>query len=411
MQHDVQPSSRTQWAERHVEEFLALPLVREFVLRSPQTIGATQREVADHLILQGGTGILISQKCQEDPLARNEQKTELWSRKNARNAASQLCGALRASQKPVWCDHPRRGRVEFPAGLPPITHGIVLTEVFQTVDLQPNADDLPLSYRGTPITYLSVNDFLNLAVELRTVPELIAYLNARRSLPIPDLRVIGSERPLLEFYLLTDGSFQGCAGISDATVAVAAQEDRLSVAVARKKEADFYSGLLEHVADALATRHPDYATNLPLEWLELFDPTPQRANYLQLQEVIAGLRLRERSILGRALHEGSEAVARKGRGFIYRAAHFDARPEWVFVVGASRNIERLDLLKKMANLMGGALAAYGKTRCFIVIDRDSVSYEVGLSSPGYSPTLADHKLGEHLFARLRMTSGPAALVP
>jgi hypothetical protein len=38
--------------------------------------------------------------------------------------------------------------------------------VFQPVDLQPDADDLPLSCGGTPITYLSVNDFLNLAVEL-----------------------------------------------------------------------------------------------------------------------------------------------------------------------------------------------------------------------------------------------------
>ena len=227
MQPDVHPTKRTQWAERHVEEFLALPLVREFVLRSPQTVDGTQREVADHLILHSRSGVLISQKCQEDPAARDEEKTELWARKNARNAVRQLCGALRADPKMVWCDHPRRGRIEFPKGLPPITHGIVLTEVFQAVDLQAAADDLPLGYRNTPITYLSVNDFLNLAVELRTVPELIAYLDARRGLPIPELRRIGSEQPLFEFYLLGDGSFQGCAGISDARVAVAAQEGRL----------------------------------------------------------------------------------------------------------------------------------------------------------------------------------------
>src|SRR5271169_5822857 len=110
----------------------------------------------------------------------------------------------------------------------------------------------PLGYRNTPITYLSVNDFLNLAVELRTVPELNAYLDARHGLPIPDLRRIGSEQPLFEFYLLGDASFQGCAGISDARVTVAAQEDRLTAALTRKKKSDFYSGLLEHVADALA---------------------------------------------------------------------------------------------------------------------------------------------------------------
>ena len=32
--------SRTEWAERHVEDFLSLPLISEFVFRSPRTIKA-----------------------------------------------------------------------------------------------------------------------------------------------------------------------------------------------------------------------------------------------------------------------------------------------------------------------------------------------------------------------------------
>jgi hypothetical protein len=410
VQSEDELKQRTRWAERHVEKFLSLPLVREFVLRSPQTIDGTQREVADHLIVQGGRGILISQKCQEDPASRDERKTELWARKNTKGAVKQLCGALRAGPRLIWCDHPRRGRIEFPAGLPPITHGIVLAEVFQPVDLQPDADDLPLSCGATPITYLSVNDFLNLAVELRTVPELIAYLDARRGLPIPDLRRIGSERPLFEFYLLSDGSLAGCAGISDAAVTVAAQEERLAEALGRKKESDFYSGLLEHVADALATRHPD-AADLPAGWDGLYDHGPNRTNYLQLQEIIAGLRLRERAMLGQAFDEASRAVAGKAEGFTYRAAYFDERPEWVFIVGASRNVDRLDLLRRMDVLMSSAMTDYRKARCFIVVDRDSESYEVGLSRPDFQPTLTDYELGEHFFGRLKVTSGPVGLMP
>jgi hypothetical protein len=177
---------------------------------------STARSARWLIIPRGGSGILISQKCQEDPTSRDERKTELWARKNVKGAARQLCGALRAGPRLIWCDHPRRGRVEFPGGLPPITHGLVLTEVFQPIDLQPEADDLPLSCGSTPITYLSVNDFLNLAVDLRTVAELITYLDARRGLPTVDLRRIGSEQPLFEFYLLGDGSLAGCAGISGA---------------------------------------------------------------------------------------------------------------------------------------------------------------------------------------------------
>ena len=167
---------------------------------------------------------------------------------------------------------------------------------------------------------------------------------------------------------------------------------------------------VEHVADALATRHPD-AANLPSEWMGLIDHGPRRTNYLQLQEIIAGLRLRERAMLGQAFDEASASVAGKAQGFTYRAAHFDARPEWVFVVGASRNIERAELLHRMDLLMASAMTAYGKTRCFIVVDRDSASYEVGLSRPDFRPTLADHESAGHFFGRLKVTSGPLGLVP
>ena len=126
-----------------------------------------------------------------------------------------------ARDKPIWCDHPRRGRVELPAGLPDISHGVVLVEVFERVDLIAEAGALPLQYQGTPVTYFSLNDFLNVAMELRTAPEVLAYLDARRALPCTDLRVIGDERALFEFYLLHGGSLAGCAGKADATVAVA----------------------------------------------------------------------------------------------------------------------------------------------------------------------------------------------
>jgi hypothetical protein len=136
---------RGVWAERCVQEFLSLPFVSEFVLRSPQTLDGTKKEVADLLIAYPGVGILISQKTQKDPLGRAPEKTASWALKEAKRAASQLCGALRTARgKPIWCDHPRRSRIELADGLPAINHGIVLVEVFERVDLNAQADDLPL---------------------------------------------------------------------------------------------------------------------------------------------------------------------------------------------------------------------------------------------------------------------------
>src|SRR5882724_3995105 len=281
MNRSSPPTQRTDWAERHVEELLSLPFVKEFVFRSPQTIDRTlEREVVDFLILQRGTGILISQKCQDDPTRRTVGQTDMWTRKKAKEAVRQLCGALRAGTgRPMWCDHPRRGRVDFPEGLPTIRHGLVLVEVFQPVDL--DEEGIPLDYQGIPITYLSVNDFLNLAQELRTVPEVLEYLEARRALPFPSLRVIGDEHSLFQFYVLNDGSFQGCVGQADARVAVAARPEQLQQRLQQKWESDRYSGILQHVANELATQNPDYASGLTSEMLARFDPPGQRTNYLK----------------------------------------------------------------------------------------------------------------------------------
>jgi hypothetical protein len=407
------PAQRTEWAEHSVEEFLSLPFFSEFVFRNVQTIERQRPEqVADFLISHRGFGIIIEQKCQEDPTMRTAQKVDLWARKKAREGWNQVRRAFTHRRNfQVWCDHPRRGRKVFSGGLPPIRHGVVAVEVFQPVDLQPGTKSLPLDHDGVPISYLSLSDFLNLAVQLRSVPELIDYLSARRALPDADLRFIGDEEVLFSFYLLNDGSFTGCAGRSEARVAVTAQQERLRTALQRKFEADQYAYLLEHVADELANRNPRYAEGLPRALLAAYDPTAQRQNYLEMQAALADLRLRERAELGHALHGAIERVAEKGHGFTFRAARLDSMPDWVYVLGASKKVDRAELLSRIMLLMGGAMAFYEKSKCLVVVDRDSSSYEVALSRPGIEPTPADFEAGQRLFGGLRITSTPLHFLP
>ncbi len=410
MQAHIQ--SRTLWAERHVEEFLSLPLVSEFVFRSPQTVDGSQREVADFLVSYGAPGILISQKCQEDPMTRRAEKLEAWVWKRAKKATSQLIGALRTgSGRPMWCEHPRRGRVDFPAGLPPIAHGVVLVEVFEPVALRQEADEFPLEFNGIPISYFSLNDFLNLTVQFRTVPEIAEYLDRRRALPFADLRTIGEERSLFAFYLLHEGSFAGCLGIADAKIAVAAQAERFEAALLRKLDSDRYSGLMEHVANELATRLTDYAAGLSPRVLDAFDPPERRQNYINIQRVLTNLRLRERAELGRAFDSTAEKLRGETQGFVYRAMRVDSQPEWAYVFGSSKKIERHELLSRFEPLMRGALAYFGKSRCLLVVDRDGAGYEVGLSRTPYEPNLTDHAVGNKLYGNLRTESRAFSLVP
>jgi len=99
------------------------------------------------------------------------------------------------------------------------------------------------------ITYLSINDFLNLLVQLRTVSELLEYLNARRALPVAALHTVGDEKPLFELYPMNAGNLNHCTGLADAKRALRSCRRR---ALARNAEYRHYSGLKEYLSRAAA---------------------------------------------------------------------------------------------------------------------------------------------------------------
>jgi len=379
-----------------VEGFVSPTFVSEFVFRSPQIMdGGTQREVVDLLIARGEHALLVSQKCQEDPSARSRDKVPSWARKQAAGAVSQLKGALRrvGQGKEIWCDHPRRGRVLFPDGLPPVAHAIATVEVFERVDLQP---ELALKSQGTPISYLSVSDFLNLSQQLRTVPELIRYLDERQSLPDDELRVIGDEHVVFRYYLLHDGSLSAFASRDNAERTLRARVDELAGVIEAKLRRDHFSRLLEHVADQLSGRHPNYQDGLSQAVLSKYEPVDERRAYLVMQEILAGMQLAERVELGRVFHGAIEdRKAKGGTGFTFAAALLDSQPDWVFVFGSfgeSATFTRDTLLSTFHPITNDAMLHYSRRRCLMIVDRDGKSYETAVAE------LLEHPppVGEHI---------------
>jgi hypothetical protein len=397
--------SRSRWAEKQAEALLSAPFIAEFVLRSPQMVDGTQKEVADLLILYKDSGLLVSQKAQADPLSRDEWKNELWVLKAAKNGVSQLIGALRPSAKAIWCEHPRRGRIDFPTGLPPIAHGIVAVETFRPVDLQPGAVDLPLAQGSIPITYISLNDFLNVAAQLRTVPELLRYLDARRELPEAALLKVGDERPIFEFYLL-HGTLKGCNSHERGREIVEASSDQVNTILENMAKYHHFSSLMEHVGHELAIRSATCLDGLPPELLAKFDAREKRQNYLLMQEVIADLPLRERAELGSQFAAVIHRVQGESRRYVQATARLDSRPEWIFVFGASMGWTHEEIVGSMEPTMRGALAHYQKQRCLIIVDREGQGYEVAMTQPGhiFTPTEEDLRNGKERFSGLRVTS-------
>lgn len=398
-----QKIARTDWAELQVEELLSVPLISEFVFRSPKHNDPDEKEVIDHLIIHAGKSILLSQKAQEEPDKRTIKRNELWVLKNIQNALKPILGVIRTpSDRPKWCEHPRRGRVEFDA-IPPIIHGITLAETWRPVNLSAVADKLPMEYMGVPLTYVSINDFLNLAVQLRSVPELLEYLVARRSLSESSLRLLGDEWTLFQFYLMNGGSFAGCTGHDDARRNLIANTDAAIDALERNGEHCFYSSLLEHVANALATRDPEYAKGITPDLLSLFDPDTKRKNYILLQEILVDLRLRERAELGRAFNAVSERASSLGDGLSFQASHTDGRDRG-FLFVAARNRSKTQIFEAIYTLAGAAMAFFKKGSYLVIVDRDGEHYDLALTRPGYVPTAEDQAAGQKYFGSLRMRS-------
>lgn len=396
-------TTRTLWAERQVEEVLSLPLISEFVFRSPKHNDPNEKEVIDHLIVHKGDGILISQKAQEDPTSRSVEKNQLWVLKNVRDALKPICGSIRMpDDRPKWCDHPRRGRLEF-STLPRIIHGVALVETWHPVDLKQIANDLPLECLGVPLTYMSINDFLNIVWQLRTVPEVLEYLNARRELPTACLRMVGDELPFYKLYIMNGGSLKGCMGHADARRAVETHDDLLREALKRSEEYKLYSSRIEHIAHALSKRDPDYANGLPPEALALFDKEGERKNYLILQEILTDMRLTERASMGRQFHTVAESMRGRNSGLTMAAAHANGK-DWVFVFISCRGVDKRTRYGIAKMLAGGALAHYQKKNCLVVIDRDGEHYDLILTNPEYEPNAADIAAGEKHFGQLRMTT-------
>ena len=220
-----------------------------------------------------------------------------------------------------------------------------------------------------------------------------------------------AERDFFQFYLLNAASFAGCLGLSDARITVASQSERLRSALKAKAESDFFSGLLEDVADQLGTRDPVLESSLPGELLNRFDPPDQRTSYLKMQAVLADLRLRERAVLGEAFHNASMKVADQDRGITFMAATLDSQPDWVYVLGATKSFDRTELVRLIEPLMRGALAHYNKRRCLLVFDRDGQAYEVAIPRAEFKPSLADYEVGERAFGHLKITDKRLELVP
>jgi hypothetical protein len=379
-----------------------------------------EREVCDVLVALRDQGILLSLKAQDAAEPRHGDRLRRWCAKHARKAAGQISGARRAMRdQPFWCQHRRRGRVDFAAGSVTPVHGLVVIETGPLVtDTARLPDDLPDNADDTPITYITLNDALNLIDQLRSLSDLIAYLHERATLPMWCRRMIGNERCLLQYYMLNGDTFADLPAPREFFTYVLVTERDFLRLMEEKRAADIGAYFIEHIADAVATRNPDYAEGLDPETVAYFEPPGARARYVLIQEHLADLRLAERRHLGVAFRNVIEQAAASGTSR-RQSLWLDSKPDFLYMFAAG--VERAHALRSGPKMLEVALAHYGKRRGMLIFARDGGGFDICLADvlprpepltelPPPEPALVD--AGRKLFGHLRVfTTKVDSLLP
>jgi hypothetical protein len=204
--------------------------------------------------------------------------------------------------------------------------------------------------------------------------------------------------------LLLDGDFSDFNSLADAERMLAERSEELAQVLRAKAERDAYALLLEHVADELAGRHPQYKEGLTQTAIDLYEPDGERKGYLMMQDLIAGMMLGERAYLGEAFHTAVE-LRKGGSGLVHVQGMIESHPDHVFIFGSfaeSNSSTRNDLILSYGPLARAAMSQYERTHCLVIFDRGGKRYEVGLveMTGPFSPE--DVENGRRIFGHLKI---------
>lgn len=401
---------RTDWAEIYLEKFSSIPLTSENVFRSTEYLNKTKKEVVDLLLVLRGQGIFISMKCQQEPQKRKNEKLKRWTNKKTKEAFNELKGGIRTTEiKDYWCEHPRRGKVVFRPNEIKITHAVVLVETLEIIQLE---DSLPLNIKDIPVSYFSVNDFLNILTELRTIKDLQRYLLERRVLSKEILTTLGIEKSIYEYYILSKGEIPEIKSISELFGIVQDSKNRITELTRKKFERDKSSHIIENVSDALSKRLENYKSGLDTRTISMYDTPANRKNYLLMQDELCDLVLDERRNLGDMFLYIMDKVKNDSNkiSMAYQAVMLDSKTDFQYTLFAAKGIDRQELANRSQTLIRAALAEYKNKRGMaITYNYDIDNFDVVLVNK-FEPTNFDYQRGIELFKNLKIKSVPLAKV-
>ena len=253
---------------------------------------------------------------------------------------------------------------------------------------------------------LSLNDFLNVLHELRTINDLTLYLQARRSFCPQWQRTVGIDSPFFEFYVLSGGMPSDVASIDEIINVVQRQQDEVTTQLRTRMARNRQAAPIEELSDRLSERYESWEDGLDEIFVRRFDPTFSRGGYLLMQDELCDLVLDERRKLGTRL---AGVISRVGKdtadtSMAFQASHLDSKPDFLYVFSSTKGISRNEVMQRCDLLLHAGMVHYDKARGLAVnYTQDRDGYETMLVTSRREDSHLTI-IGKKLFGGLKISS-------
>jgi hypothetical protein len=216
------------------------------------------------------------------------------------------------------------------------------------------------------------------------------------------------EKTIFEYYILNNGILTNIHGLSQIVREVKNNRKQINELIRIKSHMDESSYIIENISDALSKRLEGYEKRLDEETSARFDPASNRQNYILMQNELCDLVLDERRKIGEKFALIMEKVKNdKNKDSMgYQAISLDSKPNFQYVLSASKGSERRELIKRSEVLIRAALAEYNRERGIIITyNHDIDNFEVVLVDK-FEKTEFDVNIGKRFFSQLKIEDIP-----
>lgn len=322
-------------AERNLANFIAEPLLYDFIFLNPEyEEGKKTRELSDLLIEDDRLGIPIQLKFQDREKASIDRDEQKWAIKNILRASKQLTGTIRNIEKyEITSEHPYRGKVIFPEHHFQCKCGIVIVD-YQSKPFIIDSSLLRRAKNNIPIHYFSYNDFITLCQKLMSLPDLMDYLEQRANIPAWATPKFGDEKNAYAYYLTNKGKFSSSIIISDFDNKWDELTTKYKDAFQEKEKEDENVYIFNEILKTFSTKEPIELPNRPSyvqSVTKINDP-----NRINVTRIINRIRRIHRREISKKLLEKIIKAEKSELGFNYFAYKTDD-PETIFLFLSSRN--------------------------------------------------------------------------